>query len=379
MKRLVLVGGGHAHLEVLRAAARRPFAGTEIVLVSPFATHYYSSMVPGLLQRRYHESDLSFDLPALCAAARARFVEDWAEEVDGAGRLLRTATGTLDFDAASLDVGSDPSGLEVPGAQTHAYSVRPMTRAAALATALEALATGRPQRAVAICVVGGGAAGAEVAWAVHRRLAAAGHAPRVVLVERAPELLAEYGRSARRRAGVLLNEREIRVLLGRDVAAVEPGRVTLAGGEQVDSELTLWLTGAAPNDLTRRSALAHDPRGFVLVDATLRDAGGAPVWGAGDCVTPQEHPHTPKAGVYAVRQAPVLAANLRAFCEGRAPTRRFTPQPHFLALLNTGDGRALLRWHGVLSHSRLAWELKDWIDRRYVRRYTLGKGITDGE
>jgi selenide,water dikinase len=376
MRRLVLVGGGHAHLEVLRAAARRPFPGTEIVLVSPFATHYYSSMVPGLLQRRYREAELSFDLPALCAAARARFVEDWAEQVDGAGRHLRTAAGTLDFDAASLDVGSDPSGLEVPGVREHAYSVRPMTRAAALAAALEALAAERPRRAVPVCVVGGGAAGAEVAWAVHRRLAAAGHAPRVTLVERAPELLAEYGRAARHRAGVLLQAREIRVVLGRDVAAVGPGTVTLAGGERVDSVLTLWLTGAAPNELTRRSALAHDPRGFVLVDATLREVDGAPVWGAGDCVTPQSHPQTPKAGVYAVRQAPVLAANLRAFCEGRAPTRRVEPQPHNLALLNTGDGRALLRWHGVLSHSRLAWELKDWIDRRYVRRYRVGEGIT---
>jgi selenide,water dikinase len=70
-----------------------------------------------------------------------------------------------------------------------------------------------------------------------------------------------------------------------------------------------------------------------------------------------------------VREAPVLAANLRASCGGGVAAARYAPQPHFLALLNTADGRALLRWHGVLSHSRAAWHLKDWIDRRYVRRY----------
>lgn len=369
MRRLLLVGGGHAHLEVLRRAAIRPIAGTEIVLVSPFPTHHYSSMVPGLLQRRYREAELAFDLRGLCAAAGARFVEDSATEVDGAGRHVRTAGGGIDFEAASLDVGSDPAGLDVPGAREHAHTVRPITRAAALAAALDHLAAGRPGAGLPVCVVGGGAAGAEVAWAVHRRLAAAGQAPRVALVERGAELLPEYAPAARDRATRLLEARGVRLLVGRDVAAVSPIAVTLAGGEQVESRLTVWLTGAAPGELLRRSALAHDARGFVLVDPTLREAGGAPVWGAGDCVTPRDHPLTPKAGVYAVRQAPVLAANLRAFCEGRSPARRFVPQPHFLALLNTGDGRALLRWHGMLSHSWMAWELKDWIDRRYVRRY----------
>ena len=369
MRRLVLVGGGHAHLEVLRRAAARPFARTEIVLVSPFPTHHYSSMVPGLLQRRYAEAELTFDLPALCVAARARFVEGWATEVDGAGRRVRTDGGGLDFDGASLDVGSDPAGLDVPGAREHAHTVRPITRAAALAAELDRLAGEAPGGELPVCVVGGGAAGAEVAWAVQRRLAAAGRVAKVALVERGAELLPEYAPAARALATRLLEARGIRLLVGRDVAAVSPHAVTLAGGEAVESRLTVWLTGAAPGELLSRSSLARDGRGFILVDRTLREAGGAPVWGAGDCVTPRDHPLTPKAGVYAVRQAPVLAANLRAFCEGRPPARHFVPQPHFLALLNTGDGRALLRWHGVLSHSRLAWELKDWIDRRYVRRY----------
>jgi selenide,water dikinase len=369
VRRLVLVGGGHAHLEVLRSAARERFAATEVVLVSPFRSHHYSSMVPGYLQRRYREAELAFDLPAICRAAGARFVEGYADAVDGGARTVAVGGERLEFDAASLDVGSDPSGLDVPGVGEHAFTVRPLSRAVALEARLAAVGCEPGTGPVPVCVVGGGAAGAELSWAVQRRLALSGRACAVTLVERAPELLPEYGPAARGRARRLLEARGVRVVLGREVAEVGPGMVTLADGTELPSALTLWLTGAAPNALTRASSLAKDARGFVLVDGTLREADGAPVWGAGDCVTPRDHPHTPKAGVYAVREAPVLAANLRASCGGGVAAARYAPQPHFLALLNTADGRALLRWHGVLSHSRAAWHLKDWIDRRYVRRY----------
>lgn len=369
MRRLALVGGGHAHLEVLRQLARDPLQDTDVVLISPVRHHHYSSMVPGFLQQRYRERELSFDLPALCKAACARFVEASAEWVDGPGRSAGVGGALMEFDVASLDVGADPAGLDVPGAREHAHTVRPMSRCLALADALATLGAERPGAFTAACVVGGGAAGAEVAWAIHRRLARAGHRPRVTLVERAPHLLPEYAAPARARAGRILADREIRLVVGREVAAVGPAAVTLADGEALPSRLTVWLTGAAPNDVVRRSTLAKDPRGFVLVDATLRDADGAPVWGAGDCVTPRDHPGTPKAGVYAVREAPVLAANLRAACGGRPPAARYAPQPHFLAILNTADDRALLRWRRLLSHSRAAWHLKNWIDRRYVRRY----------
>jgi selenide,water dikinase len=369
VRRLVLVGGGHAHLEVLRQAARRPFPHTEITLLSPFPAHQYSSMVPGYLRGAYAEPDLTFDLVALAHAAGARFVEAYADRVEPAERVVEAGGMRLEFDVASLDVGADAAGLHLPGASEHAHPVRPMGRAVDLHHRLERLVAGPREPAIAACVVGGGAAGAEVAWAVHARIARAGRRPLVTLVEREPLLLPEYAPAARRRARRLLDRRGIAVSLGREVRAVGADSVTLDGGESIASALTVWLTGAAPSAVIRCSPLAKDARGFVSVDATLREATGAPVWGAGDCVTPRGHPDTPKAGVYAVRAAPVLAANLRAACEGRPAARTYVPQPHFLALLDTADDRALLRWHGVLAHSRAAWRLKRWIDRRFVRRY----------
>lgn len=387
-QRLVLVGGGHAHLEVLRRAARRRFAGAELVLVSPFPEHHYSGMVPGYLQGTYAAHDLAFDLKSICRAAGARFVEGWARRVDADGRWVQldgdAGTELLPCDLVSVDVGADARALDlVPGARDHALTVRPMTRAVALRTRLDALATSdtrgpdgraRPSVAPSVAVVGGGAGGVEVALAARRVLDAAGHAGApVTLVDRAPEVLADYAPPVRRRIASLLARRAVQVRAGRAAAAVAANAVTLDDGERVPAALTVWLTGAAPTALTAGSPLPADDAGFWLVDRTLRSVGGGAVWGAGDCVSLHGRAWVPKAGVYAVRQGPVLAHNLRAAIEGGTP-RSYHPQRQFLALLNTADGRAMLRWHALTVHSRWAWRLKDGIDRRFMRRYRITNG-----
>jgi NADH dehydrogenase FAD-containing subunit len=142
----------------------------------------------------------------------------------------------------------------------------------------------------------------------------------------------------------------------------------LGSGGRVPSDLTVWLTGATGPDLFRDTGLALDERGFLLVDDSLRSVSDARVFAAGDCGTLVNYPNTPKAGVYAVREAPVLWHSLMASIAGQ-PLPRYQPQHGFLSLLNTADGKALLQYKGFATHSRWAWWLKDWIDRRFVARY----------
>jgi len=92
------------------------------------------------------------------------------------------------------------------------------------------------------------------------------------------------------------------------------------------------------------------------------------VFAVGDCGTLRDYPSLAKSGVYAVREAPILWANLRAAARG-APLTAFRPQRDFLSILNTCDGRALLRYKGLVTWSRWAWRLKDRIDRGFMRRY----------
>jgi selenide,water dikinase len=370
-RRVVLVGGGHAHLEVLRAAARRPF-GAELVLVSPDPAQLYSGMMPSQLAGRRPEAALAFDLPALCRAAGARFVEAAAARVEAgaAGGAVHAGGHALEGDVLSLDVGAVPAALDVPGARAHAHAVRPLARWRALAARADALfgaaapADGGP---VPVCVVGGGAAGVELSLALLARAAVAGRAVHVTLVEGGPDVLPSWG-PAGLRVRRLLEGRGVRVCTGREVAAVEADAVWLADGARVPSALTVWVTGAAAHPLVRASGLPADASGFLCVDATLRAADGRAVWGAGDCIALAGAPWVPKAGVYAVREAPVLAHNLRAALAGGRP-RRYRPQRDFLAALDTADGRAFLRWRGLVARGRWALALKDAIDGRFVRRY----------
>ncbi|GJG86905.1 pyridine nucleotide-disulfide oxidoreductase [Gemmatimonadetes bacterium T265] len=368
-RRLVLVGGGHAHLEVLRAAAARPFAA-ELVLVSPYARQVYSGMMPAELRGVWDESALAVDLPALCRAAGARFVEGAAVRLDVSPHAVavHAAGATLAGDLLSLDVGAAPAALDVPGAREHAYRVRPLAAWRALVARLAALAV-PDDGPLACCVVGGGAAGVELSLAVVARAGAAGRGTAVTVVEGGPALLPSWGRQADR-VRRLLERRGVRVRTGTAVVRVGPDAVTLADRTRVPSALTVWVPGAAALPLAREAGLPVDDRGYLRVDATLRAADGSPVWGAGDGVALAGAAWVPKAGVYAVREAPVLAHNLRVAADGSGDGfRRYTPQRHFLAALDTADGRAFVRWRGVTSHSRAALALKRAIDLRFVRRY----------
>ena len=385
MRRLILLGGGHAHLEVLRQAALRRLRGVELILISPSAFHHYSGMAPGFLQRTYEERELAVDLPRLCHAAGARFQEGYADTVDPTGRWVEVDGTRIECDLISADVGSAPAGLDdVPGAREFAIPLRPVIETVGLRARLDKLlqsadagpAVAGATRSLTVCVVGGGAAGVEIALAVRRRADDAARPADVTLVERSSQLLGERGAHVAGEVADLLAARRVQVRTAATLTRVTEHDVVLDTGEVVPARLTIWLAGAAPTAVTAASALPKDARGYWLMDETLRSVGGGAVWGAGDCIGIAGHPDVPKAGVYAVRAAPVLAANLRIAAESDTPVARdrlrsFVPQSTFLSLLNTADGKALLQWHRVSSHSRWAWWLKDRIDRRFVAKYQL--------
>lgn len=366
MKRLVLVGGGHAHLEVLRELARRRASGADVVLISPSPLYYYSGMVPGYVQGTYADGALRIDLAALCRVAGATFREAAVEQLDGGGRWVDVGGERMPCDLVSLDVGSDARGLDgVPGARAHAATIRPMERAVVLRERLLEIARAGGGD---VCVVGGGAAGVEIALASQRVVGATLPTCRVTIVDEHRAPLAALGTRAAARARAILEGSGVHLAMGHAVAAVTAAGVTLDSGVAIPAALTIWLTGAAPVECVRSAALPKDAGGFVLVDETLRSVGGGAVWGAGDCVSLRGAAGVVKAGVYAVREAPTLAQNLRAALNG-GPARRYRPQRQALAILNTADGGALLCWSGIVAHGRWAMRLKDRIDRGFVRRY----------
>lgn len=369
---LVLAGGGHAHLYVLEGLATRRFPpGVTVTLVAPDDRHAYSGMVPGLIGGRYRSEELLLDLGALARSAGATFVEGTVRGLDPGQREILLADGRrLGYDLLSLAVGSGNVGADRPGIRESAIFLKPIDRALAIVPALEQAVADAGPSGPAVVVVGAGAAGVELAFALRARLGRLGRpAAPVTLVEGGDRILADRSASCRRLAERLLRGAGVGIVLGGEVGALESGRLTLPSGARVRGDLVVWATGPAAPEFFRDSGLATDERGYLRVDRTLRSVTRPEIFAAGDAASLEGHPDLPKAGVYAVRQGPVLRDNLAAAAAGRRPPRRFRPRRRFLALLNTGDGRAICSYGELAAHGRWAMALKDRIDRRFIARF----------
>lgn len=368
--RLVLVGAGHAHLEIIRRLVhecRSSDSWAELSLVSLSDKHHYSGMVPGYLRGAYREDEIAFDLPPLARAAGGDFIGRRALGVDTVARVVHLEGGkTLAYDLASFNLGSRAAGEEA--ALPHAVLVKPMSQAVALRRRILQLVHRGSREDRRVVVVGGGSAGVEVACAIAAVMDEAQCRRDVWILEASGRMLATYSEPFRLSAERVLKEKGIGVRTGTRVVRVHRDAVELDDGSRKPSDLTVWLTGPQGPKLFEGSGLDLDERGFLLVDDSLRSLSDPAIFGVGDCATLVNHPDTPKAGVYAVRQAPILWRSLLSTI-GRGALPRYRPQEGFLSLLNTSDGRALLSYKGFVSYNRPAWWLKDWIDRRFMARY----------
>ncbi len=364
---LVLVGGGHAHVHVLKRFGMRPEAGVRLTLVTGDLETPYSGMLPGYVAGHYSFEECHIDLVRLARFAGARLIHDRAEGLDRAGRqVLCRAHPPIRYDLVSLDIGSTPRPDDVPGAAEHTVAVKPI---AAFARRWQALLDRAEQQGrVRLAIVGGGAGGVELAMAAEHRLAGLlGGNVEVTLVTR-EALLPSHNAAVLRRIEIIFRDRGIRALTHNPVVRVEPGRLITADGSFVAFDEALWVTESAGAPWLADTGLPLDARGFIVVDERLRSPADAAVFAAGDIATMPAHPRE-KAGVYAVRAGPPLADNLRRALSGRR-LRRAVPQRQALALIGTGDGHAIASRGRHEAYGAPLWWLKEWIDRRWMRRYT---------
>lgn len=365
----MLVGGGHAHLSVLRAFAMRPEPGVRLTLIADELEVPYSGMLPGWIAGLYRPEECRLDLLRLSTAAGARLIHDAALGLDlAARRVLCRRHPPIRYDVLSLDIGS-VARLDLPGAAEHALAVRPIASFEARFEAALARCRHRGGAPPRIAVVGGGAAGVELAMALRHRLAVLSGLPdaQVALLS-AAELLPSHGARARRLALRALATCGIAAVERAEVMRVESDAVVLADGRRIGCDIAVWATGAAAAPWLAETGLSLNKAGFVAVDAALRSTSHPEVFAAGDVAAVLPHPR-PKAGVYAVRQGQPLAANLRRALRGEEP-RPFRPQRKALALVGTGDGKAAIALRGAFAWSgHWIWRLKDRIDRRWIERF----------
>lgn len=380
---LVLVGGGHSHVQVLRRFAMAPRPDVRLTLVVDKPVAVYSGMVPGYVAGQYRREELEIDVVPLGRRAGARVILSPAEGIDAGSKRIRLFDRPpIPYDIASFDVGSTVAGLDLPGVRQHALPTRPIgelvERIESLVVRIRNRPPGSPFR---IVVVGGGAGGIEVAFTLwHRVDAGRDRGVELTLVHGWPEVLAGYPRGLIDRVHRNAARRGIRIEGSRRVVEARADRVVLDGGDSIPAEALLWVSGAWSHSLFADSGLPIEGRGFVRTRSTLQVEGFDDLFAVGDCATLTEFPETPKAGVYAVRQGPFLYQNLVASLEGR-PLRSYRPQSDFLTLLNLGDGSALGAKWGRSFEGEWVMRLKDWIDRKFMRRFQVleGEGVLTEE
>ncbi len=364
MKRLVLLGGGHAHLQVLRAFAREPVRGARIWLVTPSPRLLYSGMVPGLVAGHYSAADCSIALAPLAAQAGVEFVQGAACALDAGARLLRLADGReLGYDALSVDIGSAMDRDAIPGAREHGLFVRPIEAFALRLGELMARRAAQPEPGAPIAVVGGGAAGFELALALRWRL----RAP-VDLVSGAAGPLALYPRAVQRLGLRALARHGVRVHRA-PCRALHRNAVELGSGERLACDAAVIAVGGGAAQWLSASGLALDGQGFIETGPTLQSVSHGEVFAAGDIASRVDAPR-PRSGVYAVRAGPPLAANLRRCVAHRgAGMQAYRPQRRSLNLLACGEQRAIVSWGALAAEGRWAWRWKDRIDRAFVAAF----------
>lgn len=370
-KRLLLIGGGHAHLFVLEALRRRRAEWQdrlEVTLLSRDLQTPYSGMVPGLLAGHYRPRECHIDLLPLAASAGVTLAQASVDRIDFSAQQALAGAQRWPFDLVSLDIGSAPDLSTIPGAAQHAFGIKPISQFLDqwryFQSALEQRA-----RPLHLVVVGGGAGGVEAVLAMAYRLGADRSRVKWSLVT-GSELLPGYPRRTARLMARHLAAAGVALRRDARVAAVEPGKLLFADGASAAFDSVLWATGAAPPAWLAECAMARGDDGFVAVDRCLQSISHPQLFAAGDIATVVGEPR-PKAGVFAVRQGPTLGENLlRQALAPSQPLLRYRPQRDYLSLLSTGPRHAVASWYGLAWQGAWVWRWKDRIDQRFMRRFS---------
>ena len=375
LRDIVLVGGGHSHVGVLRRFGMHPLPGVRLSVICRDTHTPYSGMLPGYIAGHYSYDEVHIDLARLARFAGARFIWDEALAIDReAGKVLCRNRPPLPYDLLSINIGSTPQMSDVAGASEFAVPVKPINGFNARWQLL--LARVRQHDGITrIAVVGGGAGGVELTLAMQYRLRqelrAAGRQPDELefhLLTGSALILPTHNASVRRAFERVLAERGVALHCNAQVDQVSAGRVHTAGGETVDADEIVWVTRAGGAPWLRATGLALDADGCIKVSDTLQSVTDPKVFAAGDIARMVNHP-LEKAGVFAVRQGAPLAENLRRAVEGKA-LAPYRPQARWLALISTGDRYAVASRGALGFRGAWVWRWKDWIDRRFMLKFS---------
>ncbi|MEX0942113.1 MAG: selenide, water dikinase SelD [Pseudomonadales bacterium] len=364
MMDLVLLGGGHSHVILLRMLGMRPLPGLQVTLISPDVRSAYSGMLPGVIAGHYSPDDIHIELVPLCRFAGARFIKANVSDIDPVARLVPVpGRPDLHYDLLSIDIGITPDLNEIKGAAEQGIAVKPINEFLAKWQAFETSVARR------VGVVGAGAGGVELCLAIHHRLTnGLGRKDlEMHLFCDGPEVLSGYPHRVQQQFRHHLSKRGIECHTGYRAVSYEDHTLVSMTGQSCQLEQAFFVTQAASQPWLQDTGLELDEDGFIAVRTNLLSMNFDNVFAVGDIARVIDDPR-PKAGVYAVRQGPPLYRNIRRLIAGKR-ARPFSQQKDFLSLITTGDKYAIATRNGLSAEGRWVWHWKNWIDHRFMNRF----------
>jgi selenide,water dikinase len=377
--KIVLLGGGHSNIQVLKIIHDKLYKlyphKLQLTMISAGDTTFYSGMLPGAIAGLYHEEEITIPLRPLAYACACRMVCHSVVSVDSVHKSLFLSDGSREeFDILAIDIGSRTRGVEsTPGVKQFTLATRPLNVFFdSVVEAESSFSRDSPKRVV---IVGGGVAGVELCFSFIRRWAASVDL-QVTLLHSGAKLLSGVSEAVRHVATQRLKDKNVSVLLNISVSEVKQHEVVMSDGTSAYADFVIRAIGAEAHCLDLGDIQKCDA-GYIMVNEFLQSLSHPEVFAAGDCITManQRPRFPPKAGVYAVREGPVMARNIITYASSllfgtEAPMEAYIPQTDLLMLMNTGDGRSIGGKFGLVFSGKWVWNLKDSIDRSFMKLYS---------
>ena len=380
VKHLVLVGGGHSHLAVLKRLGMQPVPGLAVTLISREINTPYSGALPGFITGHYSRDQIHIDLRPLAQFAGARIIQAEITHLDLAKKTIQCAgRPDIEFDLISLNIGSKPDANRIPGAAENAIGVKPidifLQRWQQIYDQAVATLSEHGDNTFTLVIVGGGPASVELAFAAQYRILKSlklklrePNQLHIKIVSADTELLSGHNSKVRRYVRSELAVRHIEVLLEHRVIEFTPGKIVCEDDVSIAADAIVFATGASIPDWPIECGLAQSADGFIEVNEFLQSTSHEFVFAAGDAATLKNQPR-PKSGVYAVRQGKPLTENLLRYATGKK-LQKYLPQQHALALINLANKSAIASRNQWFFKGRWVWSLKNWIDGGFMRKYS---------
>lgn len=351
MKELILAGGGHGHILVLKELMKRPLKGFHVTLITDYPKQYYSGMLSGYVEGVYTEEDISFNVPDLCDRASVRYVEETITAVDKEKRVILTENGEYPYDFLSMNLGVRSKEVFPLGNMAGTY-VKPIGRIVEFEKFLETESVAGKK----LFIVGGGASGMELAFSFREA-----YPDLSITVATSREVCRRFNQKTRQKVRTLTEEKSIQLLENTTITALKNNEA-ISGETHFPFDYIILSTGFTGIDVDFRGFNISEDH-FIWASDDLHVAENA--LAMGDMINLKCYPALNKAGVFAIREAPVLLNNLMALLKG-GKKRDYKPQTRHLQILNCGSKKAILNWGNLSLYSHISWRLKDYIDRKYM-------------